>query len=44
MCRIKIKDDNVEVVLAYLCGKLEMDSSIFYKFKVDEKSQLENLF
>ena len=29
MRRIEIKDGDVEVVLAYLCGKAEMDSSFF---------------
>ncbi|KAL6348243.1 hypothetical protein AAG906_005535 [Vitis piasezkii] len=44
MRRIEIKDGDAEIALAYLCGKVEMDSLFFYKFNVDEESRLANLF
>ena len=45
MRRIQIKDSDVEATLAYLCGKTKTDSFFFfYKFNVDEESQLANLF
>ena len=44
MRKIEIKDSDAKAALAYLCGKTEMESSFFYKFKVDEKSRLANLF
>ncbi|RVW31137.1 Protein FAR1-related sequence 5 [Vitis vinifera] len=45
MRRIEIKDGDAEAALAYLCGKAEIDSFFFfYKFNVDEESQLTNLF
>ena len=40
MPRIEIKDGDVEVVLAYLCGKAEMDSSFFYKPKTPLKQNI----
>ena len=40
MRRIEIKDGDVEVVLAYLCGKAEMDSSFFYKPKTSLKQNI----
>ncbi|XP_010660261.1 protein FAR1-RELATED SEQUENCE 4-like [Vitis vinifera] len=44
MRRIEIKDGDAEATLAYLCGKAEMDSSLFYKLNVDEESRLASLF
>ena len=46
MHRIEIKNGNAEAALTYLCRNVEMDSLFFffYKFNVDEESQLANLF
>ena len=44
MRRIGIKDSDVEVALAYLCAMIEADPYFYYKFNVDDESQLANLF
>ena len=46
MHRIEIKNGNAEAALTYLCRNVEMDSLFlfFYKFNIDEESQLANLF
>ena len=44
MGRFKIKDTDVEGVLAYLCKKAKNCLSFYYKFNVDEKGRLSNLF
>ncbi|RVW73011.1 Protein FAR1-related sequence 5 [Vitis vinifera] len=42
--RVHLRDGDVEGVLAYLCGKSEMDPSFYYKYNVDEDNRLANLF
>ena len=44
MCRIQIKDGDVETTLVYLCKKINKFFFFFYKFNVDEESRLANLF
>ena len=44
MCRIEIKDGDVETTLAYLCAKSETNPSFYYKFNVDKESRLANFF
>ena len=39
MGRFKIKDTDVEGVLAYLCKKAKNCLSFYYKFNVDDKGQ-----
>ena len=44
MHKIEIKDGDAEMALTYLCKTIEVDPSFYYKFNIDEESQLVNLF
>ena len=44
MHKIEIKDGDAEMALTYLCKTIEVDPSFYYKFNIDEESQLANLF
>ena len=41
--RVQIRNGDVKVALAYLCGNVEMDPSFSYKYNVDEYNRLANL-
>ncbi|KAI8572051.1 hypothetical protein RHMOL_Rhmol01G0168300 [Rhododendron molle] len=42
--KIEVADGEAEGALAYLCAKAEYDPLFYYKYDVDEKNQLNNLF
>ncbi|CAL5328636.1 unnamed protein product [Camellia sinensis] len=43
-CKVKMKDDDAECALAYLCAKADADLYFFYKYDKDQENRLDKLF